>query len=203
MKHFTTYFALGAFAALSACNSQSGETPAEDTPIPAESAAPSGEAADGDESQAPVSILRPEIEQPAAPALPLEPVTITIGFPEGGNTLGASAIAALEELLTTDQVTSGGQITLRAHSDTEGSDAANMRSSRARGDKVRDWMIDKGIDKSRITVIAFGEQNPAQPNAMPDGSPNKAGRAANRRVEIEVAAIAVNSPVIAPAPTSD
>ena len=51
---------------------------------------------------------------------------------------------------------------------------------------VRDWLVENGVEASRISVIAFGEQNPAAPNALPDGSPNEEGRLANRRVEIEV-----------------
>ena len=62
-----------------------------------------------------------------------------------------------------------------------------MRASQERAEAVRDWMIENGIADERITIIAFGEQNPAAPNALPDGSPNEEGRAANRRVEIEVA----------------
>ena len=47
-------------------------------------------------------------------------------------------------------------------------------------------MIDNGVAQERIVIIAFGEQNPVAPNALPDGTPNEAGRATNRRVEIEV-----------------
>ncbi|MEL7217243.1 MAG: OmpA family protein, partial [Pseudomonadota bacterium] len=49
---------------------------------------------------------------------------------------------------------------------------------------VAEWLIGKGVNQERIDVIVFGEQNPAEPNALPDGSPNEAGRAANRRVEV-------------------
>ena len=51
---------------------------------------------------------------------------------------------------------------------------------------MRDWLVDSGVDEARISLIAFGEQNPVAPNARPDGSPDPVGRAANRRVEIEV-----------------
>ena len=66
----------------------------------------------------------------------------------------------------------GGEIILRGHSDSGGSDDGNLRASQARAEAVRDWLVDNGIDSERITVIAFGEQNPAAPNALPDGSPN-------------------------------
>ena len=58
-----------------------------------------------------------------------------------------------------------------------------------RGLAVAKWLIDNGVDAERITVIAFGEQNPIEPNALPSGAANEAGRAANRRVEIEIEAL--------------
>ena len=182
MNYRLTIFPLTALALLAACQGRSDRdandaSPESDTnPL---TATP--------DPEAPVSIIRPDVEQPDLPEVPLEPLKVTIGFPEGGADLDASATAALEALVTSEQVVSGGPITLRAHSDAGGNDAANLRASQARGDKIRDWLTGKGIGEDRIAVIAFGEQNPAQPNALPDGSPNEAGRAANRRVDITVA----------------
>ena len=88
--------------------------------------------------------------------------------------------------MASPQVEQGGPIILRGHSDSGGNDEGNMRASRARAEAVRDWLVDSGVDEARISLIAFGEQNPVAPNARPDGSPDPVGRAANRRVEIEV-----------------
>jgi len=49
-----------------------------------------------------------------------------------------------------------------------------------------------------MTIVAFGEQNPIAPNALPDGTPDLAGRAKNRRVELAVAPPPPASPVSAP-----
>ena len=68
--------------------------------------------------------------------------------------------------------------------DAGGSDEINARASEARGLAVAEWMIERGVDPNRIDVIVFGEQNPIEPNALPDGSPNEEGRALNRRVEV-------------------
>ncbi|MEM7688528.1 MAG: OmpA family protein [Pseudomonadota bacterium] len=171
--------------ALSACSSSDEET------APEEATEQVSEEVDDT-----VSILRPEIELPEAEPTPEapEPYTATIGFPEGGRELNADAIAALEEALASPATPLGQPITLRAHSDSSGSDRANLRVSENRGLAVAQWLIDQGIDETRITVIAFGEQNPTEPNALPDGSPNEEGRAANRRVEIEIAASAPAAP---------
>ena len=72
------------------------------------------------------------------------------------------------------------------HSDAGGSDQVNLRVSLERAEAVRDYLVGQGADEKRIRVIAFGSQNPVEPNALPDGSPNEAGRAANRRVEVTI-----------------
>lgn len=171
--------ALLAVLALAACE------PSPQTPIVEEDtqaqALPSAE---------PVSILRPDvdaqIEKPDT--LAAKSLTATVGFPQGGSDLDADALAVLEEVKGSQQFAQNGAIILRAHSDSAGSDRANERASEARGLAVAEWLIAAGADARRIDVIVFGEQNPAQPNALPDGSSNEAGRAFNRRVEIEILA---------------
>lgn len=187
MPRLPIILALGAALALAGCNSRTDD-PSGAEPAPSDSAGP--------DRDAPVSIIRSDVEQPDLPATPLEPLTVTIGFPAGGTELDAAATAALELALASRQVSEGGAITLRAHSDAGGTEAANLRASNARGEQVKDWLVNKGIEESRITVIAFGEQNPVEPNALPDGTPNEAGRAANRRVEITVSAITPDAPPI-------
>ena len=138
-----------------------------------------------------VSILRPEIEPPEAEPTPeaLAPYRATIGFPKGGKGLSEEAKAVLEAALNSPQMALGLPITLGAHSDSAGSDEVNLDSSQERGLAVAKWLIDNGVAAERITVIAFGEQNPIEPNALPSGAANEAGRAANRRVEIEIEAL--------------
>ncbi len=140
---------------------------------------------DAEPSEA-VSILRPDIEQPEPPKRRLEALNAAIGFPNGGAELDEAAGAQLQDIAASEQIALGGPIVLRGHSDAGGSDAANERASQARALSVAEWLIAQGIDSDRIDVIVFGEQNPVQPNALPDGSPNEEGRAANRRVEISI-----------------
>ncbi|MEM1052934.1 MAG: OmpA family protein [Pseudomonadota bacterium] len=138
----------------------------------------------------PASILRPDIaaETAVEEGTLTESFTAVIGFPSGGSELDADALAELEQVRASTQFTQTGAIILRAHGDSAGSDVANERASEARGLAVAEWLIAAGAEPRRIDVIVFGEQNPTLPNAMPDGSPNEAGRAANRRVEIEILA---------------
>lgn len=148
----------------------------------------SSPAGDETSSPEPVSILRPDVEAETVieAAIPVESFVATVGFPDGGSELDAAALAALEQIKASAQFSQNGAIILRAHSDSAGSDAANERASQERGLAVAQWLIAAGVDARRIDVIVFGEQNPLEPNALPDGSPNEAGRAANRRVDVEI-----------------
>lgn len=133
------------------------------------------------------SIFREDIVQPEPIEAALEPLEATIGFAEGGSELSEDARDELAAVLESPQLEAGWPIVLRGHSDAGGAGDVNLRVSRQRAQAVRDWLIENGIEEERITVIAFGEQNPAEPNALPDGTPDEKGRAANRRVEISIA----------------
>lgn len=163
-------------------------------PAPAPQASASGEGK---------SIFRPEFQvepvagaQPAAPA----PLDATVRF-EDGVELGEQARADLATIAQSPQAAMDWPIVLRGHSDSGGNDAANLKASILRAEAVRDFLIESGIDPKRISVIGFGEQNPVAPNALPDGSPDERGRAANRRVDIHIGAAnpapAVEEPTLA------
>ena len=64
------------------------------------------------------------------------------------------------------------------HTDNTGSKATNQRLSAARATAVRDLLISKGVDASRMTAKGYGPDKPVADNKT------VAGRAANRRVEL-------------------
>ncbi|BDI59689.1 OmpA family protein [Qipengyuania nanhaisediminis] len=177
---------LALIAALAACKAErsgdDGDPVGSGDPVIVEG----GEATPGTGER--TSILRPDVEaEQPLPSDPLDPLEVTIGFLEGGAALDTAARTALKRVLESGQLAEGGAITLRGHSDTGGSDAANMRVSQRRAEAVRDWLTERGVEADRFTIIAFGEQNPVEPNAHRDGTPNEDGRAANRRVELTIA----------------
>lgn len=194
----TKYLAPLALAlGLAACQAQTDESEDPQSGEPAEPRETGASEEDAPEDPAPVSILRPDIEPPDLPDLPevpLQPLEVTIGFPESAMALDEAAEDKLESVARSEQVETGAPIVLRSHTDSAGSDAVNMRASQKRGELVKDWLVERGIDPERILVIAFGEQNPIAPNARPDGSPNPSGRALNRRVEIAVIPVPDEAP---------
>lgn len=172
MKHSALIAALACLA-LAACKADRSEPDPDSTPGETPSVAPTQ------------SIFGPEAGIEPEPET-LEPLNTVIGFGEGGADLSEEALAELATVRASPQVKAGGPIVLRGHSDAAGSDEVNLRASQQRAEAVRDWLVEQGVPEDRITIIAFGEQNPIEPNALPDGEPNEQGRAANRRVEIEV-----------------
>ena len=66
------------------------------------------------------------------------------------------------------------------HTDAVGSDAYNQKLSMRRSNAVKAYLINKGVDKTRIYTEGKGEKQPVADNGT------KEGRSKNRRVEIEV-----------------
>lgn len=131
------------------------------------------------------SIIRPDFQEPDIKP-PLQTLRQTISFGEGGYELTDAARATLGGVLESAQIKEGGPIVLGGHTDASGNDTGNITASEKRNAAVRGWLVQRGVAEQRINSVPFGEQNPVEPNANPDGSPNEAGRAANRRVEITI-----------------
>lgn len=157
-------------------------TPEPESP---ESAAPETPAAE--EIEVPTnSILREDMDERPIAAPPLEPLEITVPFGESGSDLGNEAKRVLSEILASKQFKGDGAIVLRGHTDSSGTDEANIRASKMRAEAVAEVLEDAGANPDRITIIGIGEQNPIAPNALPDGTPDEEGRAKNRRVDVTI-----------------
>lgn len=72
------------------------------------------------------------------------------------------------------------RVRLIGHTDSIGSDENNMKLSKGRAESIRQNMIRRGIDASRIEIDGRGESEPIATNETEEG------RAQNRRVEMQV-----------------
>lgn len=72
------------------------------------------------------------------------------------------------------------KVEIIGHTDSVGSDSYNQQLSIRRSAAVIAWLVDKGIDRKRLSSSGFGSSVPIATNAT------SAGRAQNRRVEIKV-----------------
>jgi outer membrane protein OmpA-like peptidoglycan-associated protein len=72
------------------------------------------------------------------------------------------------------------RVEIAGHTDSIGPEAYNQGLSQSRAKSVRDYLVQGGIDSSRLSWIGYGESQPVADNARDEG------RAQNRRVELNV-----------------
>lgn len=75
-------------------------------------------------------------------------------------TLTASSAASLDELVELLNLNPNVTIELAAHCDNRGGDSYNQRLSQARAESVMNYLLDKGIEKERLTAVGYGEKAP-------------------------------------------
>jgi outer membrane protein OmpA-like peptidoglycan-associated protein len=104
-----------------------------------------------------------------------------VRFPTDVSALSRKARANLKRLIKTalaeKDVT---EVSIRGHADSVGKKGYNQGLSARRAESVSRYLTWNGLQGKKISVQAYGETRPKQDNA------SKAGRAANRRVELEL-----------------
>ncbi len=116
---------------------------------------------------------KPEIAVEKGKAIILEGVK----FASGSARLTPQSKIILDKVVRTLQEYPEIQVEIRGYTDNTGSLAGNMRLSQKRAEAVRAYLIEKGIDGSRIKAKGYGPQNPIADNKTAEG------RAKNRRIE--------------------
>jgi outer membrane protein OmpA-like peptidoglycan-associated protein len=71
-------------------------------------------------------------------------------------------------------------VTIEGYTDSAGSEAYNLELSQRRAEAVRNFLLQSGIEASRLTATGYGEASPIAPNTT------AAGRLQNRRVEVVI-----------------
>jgi outer membrane protein OmpA-like peptidoglycan-associated protein len=80
-------------------------------------------------------------------------------------------------------------VQINGHTDASGSDELNLKLSQQRADVVVKYLVDQGVDPKRLRSKGYGETQPIAINYNPDGTPNRAGMALNRRFEFEILSV--------------
>ncbi len=97
-------------------------------------------------------------------------------FDFGKATIRASSDASLDKVADLLQ-TKGFSLKLAGYTDAVGSVEKNLQLSKDRANAVKDYLVSKGADASKIQADGFGKADPIASNKT------AAGRAKNRRVE--------------------
>ncbi|MCL2724550.1 MAG: OmpA family protein [Polyangiaceae bacterium] len=82
-----------------------------------------------------------------------------------------------QEMRDNPQIT---KLHIEGHTDDKGTVAYNNKLSQDRADAVANWLVSKGIDRSRIVTVGMGPSKPLVPN---DSEQN---RELNRRTEFKI-----------------
>lgn len=77
--------------------------------------------------------------------------------------------------------TPGVKLQINSHTDEIGSDDYNMKLSEKRAQNVVDYFIEKGVDKTRLSVMGYGESVPIKKNAQTEND-----HQTNRRTTFKV-----------------
>lgn len=119
----------------------------------------------------------------------VQPIVKEIGSIEQANrlfygfnqyTLSNSNIEKLELLYKELTADSKLQVILTGHTDSIGTEDVNLQISLLRANSAKKYLMDKGINVSRLIVAGKGESKPRLDNGTAEN------RAKNRRVEIEI-----------------
>jgi hypothetical protein len=108
-------------------------------------------------------------------------VVYGVNFDVDSDRLRPDAEPALEEILEALEARPDVTATVEGHTDSDASDAYNLDLSSRRAASVLAWLVERGVAASRLTAVGRGESDPIADNE------STAGKAANRRVEIEPA----------------
>lgn len=103
-----------------------------------------------------------------------------IFFDTGSAALRTESDIELEKLLKMLKENPKLQVEISGHTDDVGNDKSNLSLSNARAQSVLDYLLNKGIDKSRLVAKGYGE---SQPKVKNDSEQN---RQLNRRIELKV-----------------
>ena len=104
-----------------------------------------------------------------------------ISFDKGRSDINPGFRPVLDKFATSLNTNPNSKVTIIGHTDSSGSDAVNDPLSVNRAARARDYLVDRGISSSRISIAGRGSHEPLVDNS------SAANMAKNRRVEIFVA----------------
>jgi outer membrane protein OmpA-like peptidoglycan-associated protein len=114
-----------------------------------------------------------EIKVEAGKAIVLEGVV----FATGKSEIKPESASILEKAYNTLAQNPEIGVEIRGYTDNVGKKAINQKLSTARANAVRDWLVSKGVDGTRVSAKGFGPADPIGDNKT------AAGRQLNRRIE--------------------
>jgi OOP family OmpA-OmpF porin len=108
---------------------------------------------------------------------------VGLSFPVGQAVIQTEYYGILQEVQRALAVYPNSMVVIEGHTDSQGSDATNMRLSQERADAVRMYLVaNQGLAASRATAVGYGEDRPIASDSTAEG------RAQNRRIDVVIKA---------------
>lgn len=104
----------------------------------------------------------------------------TINFDTAKSSITKESQEALQAILGIVEKYPNSKFTVEGHTDSVGSAKSNKELSEARALSVKEYLVKNGVEEFRLSSKGYGEEKPIADNNT------KAGRAQNRRVEINL-----------------
>jgi OOP family OmpA-OmpF porin len=120
-------------------------------------------------------------DQPPAAVAEFTGTIEGISFGSGSGKITKKSYQVLDRVVKLLQDNPGLKIVIIGHTDNIGKREKNIELSHARAESVKAYLVGKGIAADRLSAEGRGPDEPLEDNAT------KAGRAANRRIEFQVA----------------
>jgi len=101
-------------------------------------------------------------------------------FESGKDIIKASSFVILDQVVNLMNEHPDSKLTISGYTDSSGNDESNLSLSENRAQKVKEYLVNKGIQGNRLSAKGYGESNPIADNGTPEG------RRKNRRVALEI-----------------
>jgi OmpA-OmpF porin, OOP family len=99
-------------------------------------------------------------------------------FETGKSTIQHESFTIVDQIFELLNINPDLKVSIEGHTDNVGDAASNKKLSNDRAKAVMDALVGKGVDKTRLSFIGWGQEKPIADNRTEEG------KAKNRRVEI-------------------
>lgn len=117
-------------------------------------------------------------EKKTEPRMPKHQILKGVNFKAGSAEMTFESFKYLDPIVQMLKDYPEIEIEIRGHTDSMGKYESNMRLSQMRAEAVRQYIIERGVDSTRLRAVGFGPSSPIADNRT------AAGRAENRRIEV-------------------
>ncbi len=116
---------------------------------------------------------------PPPPAVEKEVITFNLLFDFDKSDIKPEFVPQLEQAKVILEEDPSAEFDVAGHTDWTGTEEYNQGLSERRAASVKGWLVDHGVDGSRLHTVGYGELQPKYDNTTRDG------RRLNRRVELQ------------------